>query len=68
MKRIDKVIDFDSEGESGNIFWIMSQVIDYLEKEEIKEYVEKIKKSHSYKEALSITREYVVLNDIRGKY
>lgn len=65
-------IEFDSMGQSGNVFWILGAVKDALRKQRrITEYNtmwERVQSSGSYTEALSIMREYVDLVDIRGRY
>lgn len=66
------VIKFDSQGPSGNIFYILGLVKAALRKQRrIIDYnncLERVQNSHSYAEALKIIREYVDLIDIQEKY
>ena len=65
-------IEFDSRGESGNIYWILGKVRDALRKQRrITDYNnlwERVQNSGSYTEALAIIREYVDLVDVRGRF
>ncbi len=64
-------IEFNSSGESGNIYWILSKVRSALRKEHrITEYNnlrDAVLNSKSYTEALSCIREKVDLIDLDGK-
>ena len=63
-------IEFDSMGESGNIYWILGKVRDALRKQRrITDYNnlwERVQSSGSYTEALAIIRETVNLVDDDG--
>ena len=65
-------IEFDSMGESGNIYWILGKVRDALRKQRrITDYNnlwDRAQSSGSYTEALAIIREYVDLVDVRGRF
>ena len=65
------VVYFNSRGPSGNIFCILGMVQRELRKKrrinDFNELRDKVTNSHSYKEALSIIREYVDLIDLDGK-
>ncbi len=67
----DIEIFFDSNGESGNIFYILGMVNREMRKaRRINDYNilrERVFDCHSYKDALSIIREYVDLIDIQGR-
>lgn len=63
-----RTVYFDSRGESGNIFAVVSLVKSRLTKTEYKDLVNNILNSASYEEALSHVREYVDLVDISGEY
>lgn len=60
------IVTFDSESESGNIFYILAETQKTLPKDKAKECGDRVKKSLSYREALKIIREYVDLIDIKG--
>ena len=64
-------IEFNSSGESGNIFWVLSKVRDVLRKQQrITEYNDlrdQVLNSKSYAEALAYIREKVDLVDLDGK-
>jgi len=64
-------IEFQSSGESGNIFWVLSKVRDVLRKQQrITEYNDlrdQVLNSKSYAEALAHIREKVDLVDLDGK-
>lgn len=66
----DPIIYFNSQSESGNIFFILASVRKELKKQQrmtdFNILSEKIHNSHSYKEALDIVREYVNLIDLDG--
>lgn len=61
---------FESKGVSGNIFYILGMVQKELRKQrrinDFNELRDRVYNSHSYKEALSIIREYVDLIDLDG--
>lgn len=65
------IIEFDSRGPSGNVFYILSLVRNELRKQRrIIDYNncwERVQNSHSYEGALTIIREYVDLIDTRGE-
>lgn len=65
------VIEFDSTGPSGNIFYILGLVRTVLRKQRrIIDYNncwKRVINSHSYNEALEIIKEYVDLVDIGGE-
>lgn len=62
-------IKYDSEGQSGNIFFILAKVKLVMKKEGreelFKKCEERVYASSSYKEALKIINEYVQLEDVR---
>ena len=62
------VIEYDSHGESGNIFWILAAVRRILQQQgkskKYEELWERVQKSGSYEEALEIIGEEVTLRDI----
>jgi hypothetical protein len=61
------VLEYDSRGESGNIFWILGQVRRILQKQSritaYNEMWEKVQNTHSYNEALEIIGKEVTLID-----
>lgn len=65
-------IEFDSTGETGNIYWILGRVRDALRKQRrITDYNnmwERVQKSGSYEQALEVIREYVDLVDTSGRH
>lgn len=65
-------IEFDSHGESGNIYWILGKVRDALRKQrriiDYNNMWEQVQNSGSYEEALEVIREYVDLVDASGRY
>ena len=65
------IIHFESRGPSGNIFWILGTVRNALRKQRrINDYNDlrdRVLASHSYREALTIIREYVDLIDDDGR-
>ena len=64
-------IHFHSRGPEGNVFWILAAVRKVFQKERrITDYNtmwERVQKSGSYTEALTIIREYVDLIDDDGR-
>lgn len=66
------MIQFQSTGHSGNIFWILGAARKELQKQRrITDYNtmwERVQKSQSYTDALAIIREYVELVDLDGKF
>lgn len=66
------IVNFDSQGPSGNIFYILGLVRESLRKQrriiDYNECWEKVQASGSYEEALRIIREYVELIDVQGRY
>lgn len=64
-------VEFDSKGESGNIYHILGQVSQVMRKvrriNDFNEMRDKVFASGSYKEALAHIREYVILVDKSGK-
>lgn len=62
-------IKYDSQGSSGNIFFILAKVKLVMEQEGkgelFKEVSERVYTSTSYKEALKIIKEYVHIEDIQ---
>lgn len=62
------VLEYDSRGESGNIFWMLAQVRRILQKQArinaYNEMLEKVQNAHSYNEALEIIGKEVTLIDI----
>jgi hypothetical protein len=64
------VIYFNSRGQSGNIFYILGMVQIELRKQrrinDFNNLSERVHNSHSYKEALSIIRDYADLIDLDG--
>jgi hypothetical protein len=66
------MIQFQSTGQSGNIFWILGAARKELQKQrritEYNDMWERVQNSQSYEDALSIIREYVELVDTDGKY
>lgn len=66
------VVQFNSIGESGNIFFILAKVRNALRKQSrIQDYNdcwERVQNSHSYEEALKVIREYADLIDLDNKY
>ena len=63
-----ETVYFDSLGESGNIFAVISLTKPFLSKADFKELTNKVFGSGSYEEALSHIREYVDLIDVSGEY
>lgn len=59
-----KVVYFDRNGESGNIFYILSMVCEAIGKEKAMECSARVYQCHSYEEALGIIGEYVLLEDL----
>ena len=59
---------YDSQGESGNIFWILGQVRRIMQKQRrlaaFNELWERVQHSGSYEKALDIISEEVTLIDI----
>ena len=59
---------YDSQGESGNIFWILGQVRRIMQEQRklaaFNELWERVQHSSSYEEALDIISEEVTLIDI----
>lgn len=68
--RKKQVVKYDSRGPSGNIFAILGQVRNILQKQQrINDYNElwdRVNNSESYEDALKIINEYVNLVDIRS--
>jgi hypothetical protein len=66
------MIQFQSTGPSGNIFWILGAARKELQKQRrITDYNtmwERVQASQSYTAALAIIREYVELVDTDGKF
>jgi hypothetical protein len=66
------MIQFQSMGPSGNIFWILGAARKELHKQRrITEYNtmwERVQNAQSYIDALAIIREYVELVDTDGKF
>lgn len=66
------IVKFRSNGESGNIYYILMLTRNALRKQRrITDYNElwsRVQNSGSYREALEIIREYVDLQDEDGKY
>lgn len=62
------VVEYNSRGETGNIFWILGQVRRIMQKQRritaYNELWERVQKSGSYEEALAIIGEEVTLRDI----
>lgn len=63
-----QTIYFDSLGESGNIFAVISLTSPFLSEADFKELTNKVFNSGSYEESLSYIREYVDLVDVSGEY
>ena len=59
-----KTVYFDRNGESGNIFYILSMVYKTIGKEKGNECWAKVQNCKSYEEALGIIEEYVHLEDL----
>ena len=59
-----KTVYFDRNGESGNIFYILSMVYKTIGKEKGNECWAKVQNCKSYEEALDIIEEYVHLEDL----
>ena len=59
-----KTVYFDRNGESGNIFYILSMVAELLDKKQYYECATKVFQSNSYEEALEIIEEYIHLEDL----
>ena len=64
IKVMKKTVYFDRNGESGNIFYILSMVCPLLDKEDFTACCRRVGASHSYEEALGIIEEYVHLEDL----
>lgn len=62
------VLEYDSRGPQGNIFWILAAVRRILQQQgkskKYEELWERVQKSGSYEEALEIIGEEVTLRDI----
>lgn len=58
---------YNSTRPSGNIFFILAMVKKEVEPPQYKEIWEGVKASKSYKEALTVIRQYVDLVDLDGK-
>lgn len=67
----DKVIYFDSTGESGNIFYILGQVQKVYHKQrrvtEFNDLRDKVFSAKSYEQALNIIRQHITLIDVKGR-
>ena len=61
------VIEYESRGESGNVFWLLGAVHDALRRDrrptDYNTCRDAVLASHSYDEALSIMSRYVTLMD-----
>lgn len=63
------IVFFDSEGETGNIFWILSKASQILNnRKKSMEMISRTIHQQNYKEALNVISEYVELFDTAGKY
>ena len=62
------VVHYDTNGPSGNIFYILGNVKNALRKErriqDWNDCLERVQNCHSYEEALKIINEYVILKKI----
>lgn len=67
IKKPKPVVEYNSRGESGNIFWILAAVQRIMKKQgrssEYQKLWERVQKSGSYEEALRIIGEEVTLRD-----
>lgn len=63
-----KDVFFDSKGESGNIFAVMTLAYNKLKKSDGDEMIKRTITSKDYDEALSVIREYVNLIDVSDDY
>ena len=64
IKVMKKTVYFDRNGESGNIFYILSMVYETIGKEKGNECWAKVQNCKSYEEALEVIEEYVHLEDL----
>lgn len=69
--RAKAIVEFDSKGETGNIYYILGRVRREMAKERLisgyNDLQERVYKAGNYVEALSIIREYINLIDTSGE-
>lgn len=67
MQKPKSIVYYNQRGPSGNIFYILADVQKALRKEnrllDWNECLERVNNSHSYNDASSIIKEYVILKE-----